>query len=272
MSNPTDKLYPVIATEIEFYLPGAAHKFSPVQVLDIIKEECSRAGIRLESAEQERGIDQYEVALLPHADAGWIAGETEYLKQLMADAFFPHGIKADFSAKPFADQPGSGLHVHIHLEDENGRNVFYREDETFSRHLLHAIGGLLALMNPSMLIFAPNEESYLRFNAQSNTPTTVSWGTNNRTTAIRLPNKPMDNKHIEHRVAGSDADVAKVIEAILIGVEYGITHQCDPGEPVYGDASLPQYKLPLLARSLSEARQYMTECKYLSNRVRDEAI
>ncbi len=204
-------------------------------------------------------MDQYEISLLPSDNKIFVAEETERFKRVIQDAFILQNIKADFSAKPFPDQPGSGLHVHIHLEDGQCRNVFFREDEEFSPYLLHAIGGMLELMNPSMLIFAPHEESYLRFAPGSNAPTTVSWGTNNRTVAIRLPNKPADNKHIEHRVAGSDADVAKVIDAILAGMYHGISNKCDPGKPVYGDASLPQYALPQLARSLEEAEKYAAE-------------
>jgi glutamine synthetase len=149
--------------------------------------------------------------------------------------------------------------VHVHLEDDAGRNVFFRDEENFSPLLLNAIGGLLALLNPCMPIFAPTQESYKRFAKNSNAPTTISWGTNNRTVAIRLPTKPMHHKHLEHRVAGSDADVAKVIAAILAGIHYGLTHQCDPGEPIYGDASLPQYNQLLIANNLLQALHYRQE-------------
>lgn len=247
---------PVIATEIEFYLHGADEKFTPEQVVALIRECCAAANISLASAEQERGFNQYEIALLPSADYKAVATTTEYFKSVLHAAFMPHGIAADFKAKPLPEQPGSGLHVHTHLEDANSVNIFTRDDDTFSAPLLHAIGGLLERMNPDMPVFAPHPESYLRFTGKSNAPTTVSWGTNNRTVALRLPNKPLNNKHIEHRVAGSDADVLQVIEAILAGVHYGIEQRCEPGEPVYGDASLPQYKLPPLARTLEEARKY----------------
>jgi glutamine synthetase len=118
-------------------------------------------------------------------------------------------------------------------------------------------------MNPCMSIFAPHPESYDRFlhtvNAYlvcptaSNVPATVSWGTNNRTVAVRLPPKPSRERHIEHRVSGSDADVTQAIAAVLAGIHYGLKEKSDPGPPVYGDASLPQYGLPKLVTSLEEA-------------------
>jgi len=217
----------VVATEIEFYLNGAGGKLAPNEVILLIEEECRKAGLVLACAETERGPDQYEVSFLPSPDIGRSIRDTGRFKELMEEVFGPRGIQANFKAKPQKDKPGSGLHVHVHLEDKAGQNVFYREGEEFSSQLLHAIGGLLALMNPCMSVFAPHPESYERFlhtvNAYlvcptaSNVPATVSWGTNNRTVAVRLPPKPARERHIEHRVSGSDADVAKVIAAILAG-------------------------------------------------------
>jgi glutamine synthetase len=263
----------VVATEIEFYLRGLNASLPAAEVISLIESCAKEAGIRLACAEAERGPDQYEVSLPPSADIKRLAWDTERFRQAMCDTFAEQGIKADFSAKPMADAPGSGLHIHVHLEDGQGRNIFFREGEEFSPLLLHAIGGLLELMNPCMPIFAPRQESYARFTAgpnpylvcptATNVPTTVSWGTNNRTTAIRLPNKPMDNKHIEHRVAGSDADIAAVTAAVLAGVHYGLKVKCDPGAAVYGDAALPQYGLPKLAMSLAEAKRYRAECAAL---------
>ncbi len=250
-------LKPVIATEIEFYLHGVNDKLAPAEVIESIRRECKKSGLLLASVEQERGPDQYEIALQPSADLVQIAEDTERFKALIATAF-PHA-QTDFSAKPLSDKPGSGLHVHVHLEDADGRNVFFREEEEWSPSLLHAIGGLLFLMNPCMKFFAPSEQSYARFTRDSNAPTTISWGTNNRTVAIRLPTKPLHHKHIEHRVSGSDANVEQVITAILAGVYYGLQHKSNPGEPIYGDASHSQYALPKLAQSLEEAQQYNLE-------------
>jgi len=259
----------VVATEIEFYLHDVAAKLSPEQIILLIETTCAEAGIMLACAEAERGPDQYEVSLLPSQDVMRLVEDTERFKTVITDAFAKHDVRVDFAAKPLKEAPGNGLHIHVHLEGSSGRNVYFREGETFSPMLLHSVGGLLALMNPCMSIFAPRPESYDRFLFAANDylicptainiPLTVSWGTNNRTVAIRLPQKAMDNKHIEHRVSCSDADIASVISAILAGVHYGLSSKCNPGEPIYGDASLPQYALPPLARSLEEARKHRQE-------------
>ena len=55
---------------------------------------------------------------------------------------------------------------------------------------MHAIGGLKAAMAESMLIFAPNANSYRRFRRNSYAPVSASWGINNRTVALRIPGGP----------------------------------------------------------------------------------
>jgi glutamine synthetase len=72
--------------------------------------------------------------------------------------------------------------------------------------LLHAIGGLKAAMAESMLIFAPNANSYRRFRRNSYAPVSASWGINNRTVSLRIPAGAANACHIEHRPSGADAN------------------------------------------------------------------
>src|SRR5690606_4050453 len=123
-------------------------------------------GIALEGMEVERGDEQYEIALLPQADIADLIAQTERLKQMVTEFAAGNGMEADFRAKPSADQPGSGLHVHVHLEDGAGNNVFFRHTDgtqEYSAPLRHAIAGLLALMPSSMPYFAPTATSYARY-------------------------------------------------------------------------------------------------------------
>ena len=266
-------LTPVVSTEIEFYLHGAGAQFAPAAVLALLEDIAHRSRTPLARAEAERGPHQYEVSLVHTNDVAELTQATNRFKSALTSHFQASPVNVDFRAKPKKDAPGSGLHIHVHLESKDGKNQFYRTGDIYSDALLHAVGGLLALLNPCMPMFAPSPESYDRFNytandylicpAAANLPLTVSWGANNRTVAVRLPNKPMDHKHLEHRVAGSDADVAATIHAVLSGIHYGLARRCDPGAPTYGDASLPQYGLPRIARSLDEALGYRAGCSDL---------
>lgn len=234
-------LTPVVACEIEFYL----YDKTP-QALELFWQElmaaCKAHAISVFNYEQEKGEGQFEVAL-GIAPAAKAATDCKALKELITLIAERHAMCADFSAKPSPDQPGSGLHVHVHLEDESGKNVFYKDDECMSDALRYSLGGLLAELPRSMAIFAPTEDSKKRFVGKTNAPTTISWGANNRTTALRLPDSAKDNKRIEHRVAGSDADPAAVIAVILEAMCDGLRHKTDPGPQIYGDAADAQYGL-----------------------------
>ncbi len=165
-------------------------------------------------------------------------------------------MRADFSAKPKPGEPGSGLHVHIHLENAQG-NVFFKNDETMSDALKFSIGGLLAWLPDCMAVFAPHPESYARFSPGGNAPTTVSWGANNRTVAVRLPDAPHNAKRIEHRVAGADADAGAVLAVLLAAIHDGLSRSLTPGEQMYGDAAHPQYALPGFSMTWEDARAKM---------------
>lgn len=236
---------------MEFYLNGA----ETCGAMPLFWQEVC-AAVPLQKYEKERGREQFEVALSPDTPQK-TAGDLNTLKSVIAETATRHGLAADFSAGPFPDRPGNGMHIHLHLQDVNGRNVFYKDDARISDALKWSIGGLLAWLPETMPVFAPYPESYARFSDKQNVPTTASWGANNRTVAVRLPDAPHDNKRIEHRVAGSDADPHRVVAVILAAVHYGLKNQCDPGAQIYGDASQPQYALPPLPRTLEEGMAKM---------------
>ena len=210
-----------------------------------VKARCTASGIGIFKIEKEKGIDQQEVALVP-TSVQQSAQDTNNLKIILTKLALQFNMSVDFSAKPFADRPGSGLHIHVHMADGNGKNVFYKDDEKISDALKFSIGGLLATMRENMPVFAPNPASRSRFVAGGNAPLTVSWGANNRTVAVRLPDAAHDNKRIEHRVAGADADPEAVINAVLAGIYFGLRNKSDPGPQTYGDAGLEMYNLPKL--------------------------
>ena len=77
-------------------------------------------------------------------------------------------------------------------------------------------------------------------------PSSIAWGYENRTAAIRIPGGENKARRIEHRVAGADANPYLVMAGILGGALLGIEQSMDPEEPIKGDAysmELPQ--LPL---------------------------
>lgn len=249
-------LRPVVASEIEFYL-FASDGCDLAQFWSNVRTGCAENSIEIYSIEKERGHEQQEISITPSKDIKKIAADTEKIKQIISETAAKNGMQASFAAKPLADDFGSGLHIHVHLEDASGKNQFFKNDELISDALKYSLGGLLLWMPNTMPIFAPHEESYRRFAEGSNAPLTVSWGANNRTVALRLPDSEHGNKRIEHRIAGADADSRKVINAILAAIHYGLKNKCQPNEQIYGDARLDRYNLQKFPVNLSEAQKLM---------------
>jgi len=94
---------------------------------------------------------------------------------------------------------------------------------------------LKALLGEGMAILAPNANSYRRFKANSYAPVAPTWGVNNRTVSLRVPAGPPKTRHVEHRVAGADANPYLVLAVLLASAHHGISNKLDPGPAVVGD-------------------------------------
>jgi glutamine synthetase len=224
-------LIPVIGCELEFYVSCPS-------------SELMRLGLDLV---EERGRNQFEIRLGPTTDIFQLIKELEISKEKIVRC----DAKTSFKAKPFDDQPGSALHLHLNFVATAG--------PTDPAVLNHAIAGLLHTMPDLMIFFAPTSASYKRYSSESmTTPTKIAWGPNNRTAALRLIKDHNKTPRLEHRVSGSDADPMSVAAAILFGSYLGIKDKLVPALPVYGLAFDPQYNLPSLPATLAEAKKNFT--------------
>jgi len=116
------------------------------------------------------------------------------------------------------------------------------------------VAGCLATMHESMLLFAPNLNSYRRFQRGTHAPMAPCWGYENRTVSLRVPADSPSAMRLEHRVAGADANPYLVVAAVLGGILHGIERKLQPPPPVQGNAyelvppSLPRHWPAALAR------------------------
>jgi glutamine synthetase len=208
-----------------------------------LDEALQKSGFDVFPVRKEKGQGQYEIAYRHRKNLDALIAEIEESKFLVEAVAQRFDAVASFVPVPIEGQPGSGLHVHLHLEDIQGRNLFTRDEAgDYSDALLHSMGGVLAQLPEKLACYAPTEASYARFAPTHDAPATISWGPNNRSVAIRLPNKSINDKHFEFRVPGADADPATCIKALLEGVVYGLEKRIDPGPPVHGIAHEAQYR------------------------------
>lgn len=196
---------------------------------------CDQQGLPAKTLISEYAPGQMEIVLRHRADVLKACDEAVMLKRVIKAAAEKHGLCATFMAKPYSQWTGSGMHVHVSLGDDAGNNLFAAENPADNKLLMHAIGGLKAAMAESMLIFAPNANSYRRFRRNSYAPVAANWGVNNRTVSLRIPAGAAKACHIEHRPSGADANPYLVMAAILAGMHYGISEKEDPGNPVVGN-------------------------------------
>ena len=89
---------------------------------------CRAQDVPSTTALAEYGPGQFEVNLLHHDDALAACDQALRFKRIVKCVARAHGMDATFLAKPYADMAGSGLHVHVSLNDAGGRNVFASDE------------------------------------------------------------------------------------------------------------------------------------------------
>ncbi|MBU1859683.1 MAG: glutamine synthetase, partial [Gammaproteobacteria bacterium] len=207
--------------------------------LDDLYSACEVQGLPVRTAISEYAPGQVELTLEHRFDALQAIDEGVRYKRLVKGVANKHGLQACFMAKPFGDQAGSGMHMHVSLADAEGNNLMASELSDLEGGpgtlLRHAIGGMMATLNDALAIFCPNANSYRRFQANSYAPLAKSWGVNNRTVSFRVPGGPAKSRHVEHRICGADANPYLAAAAILCGIHHGIKNQIDPGEEIVGN-------------------------------------
>ncbi|RWR30917.1 glutamine synthetase [Sinirhodobacter populi] len=218
----------------EVYSVDHLHGMEPL-FTDIYRA-AEAMGINAETVISEYAPGQYELTLHYRTDVMQAADDLIRLKRIVRMQARRHGVTACFMAKPIEKYAGSGMHFHVSLCDDRGRNVFAEEVEgRWTDTIRHAIGGLRATMGESMLVFAPHANSWRRFANQSYAPVSPSWGVNNRSVALRIPAGEVKARRIEHRPAGVDANPYLVGATILAGIRHGLAHRIDPGPETQGN-------------------------------------
>ncbi len=257
-------LTPVVAVELEFYLldqqlcddgrpqtslnPATQERNRTTQVYymedlndyqgftDAVADACRAQNIPADTAVAEYAPGQFEINLKHRKDALLACDDAIYLKRAIKAIAGQQGMLASFMAKPFVDQAGNGLHIHVSVLDKNGRNLFAGTPEAPADAMRHGVAGLQSASKDCMLMFAPHANSYRRFVLNAFVPLNDCWGFNNRTVAMRIPHSDPENMRIEHRISGADANPYLVTAAVLAGILHGLETRGDPGPPIVGNA------------------------------------
>ncbi|ADZ71945.1 glutamine synthetase family protein [Polymorphum gilvum] len=207
---------------------------SLMPLVDDIRRGADIQGIPADAAVSEAAPGQFELNLHHRRDPLLAADDAVLLRRLVAGVARKHNLKASFMAKPFAEWPGNGMHVHVSLEDGSG-NIF-ADPQAGERRLEHAIAGLLDTMPESLLLYISTFNGFRRMQPGSYAPTSICWGHDNRSVALRVPASRAEASRIEHRIAGADANPYLVLTGVLAGMLEGLEAGREPPPPVEGNA------------------------------------
>ena len=186
-------LTPIIGAEIEFYLS---------ENIDV-RELASKIG---NDIKLEKGKNQYEIDLPPTYDLVTMAKDIESARKDISLFAKQMGGSADFCSKPFANDYGNSMHIHLNFLEDNNIEKYVQ---------------ILCYYLPQYIqYFLPKSDDSQRLDSKFMAPTHISWGGNNRSVLIRIPDSLP--RRLEHRLAAASADPAEVIFAILDSIGQGI--------------------------------------------------
>lgn len=272
---------PYVATEFEFYvsdgtpeeLRASDWKLRPLSTraytyqvfrssldqgfLSRWQRHLQNAGIVVEALNPETGPGQYELNAR-YTDALRCADDSFLYKNGIKEMAAMEGRTASFMAIPRSDWAGSSCHIHQSIRSidtgapvmmEPGGENGHPELSDVGRHY---VAGVLATLRDFAAIYWPTVNSYRRAKPYSWAATTVTWGVDNRSTALRVVGEDADSLRVENRMPGADVNPYLAIAATLAGGAYGIEHKLEPPAAVQGDAYADP-SLELLPKSLDEA-------------------
>lgn len=206
----------IIGAELEFYL---SPEINPNKLSEIIGYEIK----------DEKGHNQFEISFAPSSDVAQIAQEIENTRDNIINVSKTLGGDANFNSKPFKDDYGSSMQIHLNILELD-------KIEEYARILCKTVYRYIHACLPSI-------KDYQRLDSRFMAPTHISWGGNNRSVMIRIPDSLP--KRLEHRLPGANVDAAIVIHSILESLNYGIFHElgkCNFSK-TYGNAFDEQYSL-----------------------------
>jgi len=223
-----------------------------------LSEALTACGLDVFQVDHEDAHGQYELNF-HHAEALQSADHLMLFKMAAQALAERHGSVFSMMPKPFANQPGSGMHFHVSLWAGDDC-VFAHRQQALSTLALQFIAGVLAHSAALCALAAPTVNSYKRLvvgeslSGTSWAPAYVAHGPNNRTALVRTL-----GGRFEWRVPDASANPYLATAALIAAGLDGIARELDPGPACTEDlfqlslAQIRERGIGLLPQSLGEA-------------------
>ncbi len=205
--------------------------------------------------------EQNEIEFLP-VDAEEAADQLVLAKWVIRNLGHQYGYDVTFAPKITTGKAGSGLHIHMRIMDQDGKNKMLDKDKKLSEVARKAIAGLMMLA-PAITAFGnTNPTSYFRLVPHQEAPTNVCWGDRNRSVLVRVPLgwttdkdmcaeinpgteatleiDPTKKQTVEIRSADGSADIYQLIAGLAVAVRYGfeLENALEIAEKTYVDVNI----------------------------------
>jgi glutamine synthetase len=157
-----------------------------------------------------------------------------FFKYMVKSIAEKHELRATFMPKPFPQLTGNGCHFHVSVWDAEGRtNLFHDKGGELGLSALayNFLGGVLHHAPALSAIATPTVNSFKRLNAPptasgaSWAPNTVTYGGNNRTHMVRIP----DAGRLEVRLADGATNPYLFAAGLIAAGLDGMAGKRDPG-------------------------------------------
>ena len=196
-------------------------------------EWLKKFNVPLEGLHTETGPGVLEAAI-QYSTVLEAADRAVLFKTAVKEIGYRHGILATFMAKVSESLPGCGGHVHQSIWDSSGKNNLFSDESDplrISSTMRHYIAGQLHCLPFLLPLYAPTVNSYKRLVEGAWAPTTLTWGVDNRTVALRVICNGSKSTRLETRVIGSDVNPYLAMAAALASGLYGIRNRLELSQP-----------------------------------------
>ena len=271
--------------EPEFYLfnKGERGELIPVDKSDTLDKPCydykglSRSREFLERLVESLQAVDFDVYQIDHEDANGqfeinytygdaleSADRFTFVRMAAGEIANDMDIICSFMPKPAQDKTGNGMHFHLSITDESGKNLFNDDSDKhnmgLSKMAYHFTAGILAHAKAICAFAAPTVNSYKRLvvggsdSGATWAPAYECYGDNNRSALVRIP-----YGRLEFRLPDSGCNPYLVHAALIAAGLDGIDRKLDPGEPTNINlydlslAEIAERNISILPQTLNDA-------------------
>ncbi|XP_071838280.1 lengsin-like [Apostichopus japonicus] len=218
---------------------------------DVMMENLPKVGIDVETVQGEHGPGQIEITYTPSFGIK-AADNAIFFKNAVKEMAWKQGLTASFMSKPFKQWGSLSAHFNHSLWDQMENSILFDggDPNKLSKIAKHWIAGILHHAKAMSILMAPTSNCMKRFHNDVVVPSSVSWGIDNRTAALRVKTNGDRGVYFENRLgAAAGNPYVSMAATIAAGID-GIRNQLPLPPEV---TELKKEEMTLLPKTQEEA-------------------